>query len=99
MTIIEIKKNENGGHDNFTADSWDFPVRDGWAVIPEDVGKPATLENFPFGDVEVEEKDGVMTVTKWTAGTVPEAVELPPSEMEKLRADLDYIAIMTGVSL
>ena len=25
--------------------------------------------------------------------------ELPPSELERLRADVDYIAVMTGVTL
>ena len=29
----------------------------------------------------------------------PEAPEQSPSEMEQLRADIDYIAIMTGVEL
>lgn len=98
MTIIGIKKNASGGHDNFTAD-WEFPMMDGWAVIPEDVGTPDTLENFPFGDIEIEEKDGVMTVTKWVPGTVPVPDELPPSEMEKIRADIDFIALMKGVEL
>ena len=99
MTIIEIKKNASGGHDNFTGDNWEFPVLDGWAVIPESVGTPDTLKNFPFGDVETKVIDGVMTVTKWIPGTVPEAVELPPSEMEKMRADIDFIALMKGVDL
>ena len=29
-------------------------------------------ENFPFGEVKAEEIDGVMTVTEWIAGTMPE---------------------------
>jgi len=40
-------------------------------------------------------------VTKWVAGKIPEAEEpeAPVSETEQLRADIDYIAVMTGVEL
>ena len=95
MKLIEIKTLENGAHRNYTASITEIP--DGWAVIPKDV----ELKNFPFGEIEVEEIDGVMTVTKWTAGTIPEIeeVEQPISELEQLRADIDYIALMKGVDL
>ncbi|MBQ7974358.1 MAG: hypothetical protein IJ300_01545 [Clostridia bacterium] len=40
-------------------------------------------------------------ITNWYAGTIPEAedAEMPVSEEEQLRADVDYIAVMTGVEL
>ena len=40
-------------------------------------------------------------VTTWTAGTIPKAEEpeTPVSELEQLRADVDYIALMKGVDL
>lgn len=96
MKIIEIKALENGAHRNQTGDFASIP--EGFAVIPEDMETP----NFPFGEITVEEIDGVMTVTSWTAGTLPEPEPTPetePSEVEQLRADIDYIAIMTGVEL
>lgn len=95
MIIIEIKALSNGAHRNQAGTFVQIP--EGWAVIPEDM----TCENFPFGEVEVKEIDGVMTVTKWTAGEIPEQpeVEEQPSAMEQLRADVDYLAIMTGVEL
>lgn len=95
MRIIEIEKLSNGAHRNQTGGLNTIP--DGWAVVPEDM----ELENFPFGEVEAKEIDGVLTVTKWTAGTIPEIEEpeQPVSEVEQLRADIDYIAIMTGVDL
>lgn len=67
MRLIEIKTHENGSHNNGT---WDIPgvLPDGWAVIPEDM----VCDAFPFGEVEVEEVDGVMVVTKWTPGVIPE---------------------------
>ena len=42
-----------------------------------------------------------MTVTVMMEKEVPEApvVETEPTEVEQLRADVDYIAIMTGVEL
>lgn len=98
MRIIEIEAQENGAHRNQTGDFKTIP--DGFAVIPEDMDTP----NYPFGEIEVEEINGVMTVTKWTAGAIPEVkeetkTEAPITAMEQLRADVDYIAIMTGVEL
>ena len=72
MNIIEIKKRDNGSHDNINADYLEA-VPEGWAKIPEGMETP----NFPFGDVETEEIDGVMTVTKWTAGVMPEPEPIP----------------------
>ena len=95
MKIIEIQALENGGHRNQAGNFKNIP--EGWAIIPDDMETPS----FPFGEVEAEDIDGVMTVTKWTAGTIPEAEEpeQPISETEQLRADVDYIAVMTGVEL
>lgn len=87
MIIIETAALENGAHRN---QSMDAPlvildgcsiVPDGWALIPDDM----ETENFPFGTLEAEEVDGVMTVTSWTPGTIPEpepAPVLPPSNEE-----------------
>lgn len=94
MKIIEIQALENGGHRNQVGNFKTIP--EGWAVVPDDMEMPS----FPFGEVEAEDVEGVMTVTKWVAGTIPEADEPEPiSETEQLRADIDYIAIMTGVEL
>ena len=93
--IIRIEPYENGGHANSSYVPKIIP--DGWAVVPDDM----ELENFPFGEVTAKKLNGVMTVVKWVAGTIPEIEETEPTptEMERLRADVDYIAIMTGVEL
>lgn len=67
MQMLEIAARENGAHSNQTYHGF---LPDGWAVIPDDM----TLEAFPFGTVEatVDEETGLMTVTKWTPGTLPE---------------------------
>lgn len=96
MTIIEITALPNGAHRNQTGMFSSIP--DGWAVIHDGMETP----NFPFGEVEVAEINGVMTVTKWTAGTIPEPepeLDPEPTELEQLRADMDYIAMETGVEL
>lgn len=90
MFLIEIKKNEYGGHDNLTADYLES-VLDGYAVCPEEIGTAQTLENFPFGDIEVEEKDGVMVVTKWIAGEMPE-----PTPMPEIVTAEDILNVLTG---
>lgn len=67
MNIIEIKPLSHGAHRNQTVDKL-RALPDGWAVIPDNMETP----NFPFGELAVEKIGGVMTVTGWTAGDVPE---------------------------
>lgn len=74
MRIIEIAALDNGAHRNQTGNFSAIP--DGWAFIPDSM----TTENFPFGEVEVAEINGVMTLTKWTAGTIPEPEPEPEPE-------------------
>lgn len=93
MRIIEIKPLPNGAHRNQTGNFHAIPT--GWAVIPEDTPIP---ETFPFVDLVVEGNQ----VVSMTAGVVPEPEPEPepePTEMEQLRADIDFVAAMTGVSL
>ena len=106
IRIVEIKALDNGAHRNQTGMLSNIP--DGWAVIPGEIDTP----NFPFGEIETKDEevkniiyvDGKKTektstikvVTKWTAGVIP---EMEVSEVEKLRADIDFVAIMTGVEL
>lgn len=94
MNMLEIKALENGAHNNQT---YHGVLPDGWAVIPDGMA----LENFPFGEVEAEEINGVMTVTKWTPGIMPEVEETEeqPSQMDILEAQVTYTAMMTDTLL
>ena len=74
MTIVEIKPLNNGAHRNQTSRTLTVP--DGWAVIPPDM----ETQNFPFGDLTAEEIDGIMTVTSWTPGVIPEPEPEPEPE-------------------
>ena len=95
MTIIEIIALPNGAHRNQTWSSSTIP--EGWAFIPTS-DLPVS---FPFVDIEVETIEGIPTVVKMIEKEMPEdeEVEPAPSAMEQLRADIDYLAIMTGVEL
>lgn len=93
MKIIEIKPLENGAHRNQTGNFSTIPT--GWAEIPADVAIP---ETFPFVSIEVEDNK----VVSMTAGVVPDPEPEPepePTETEQLRADVDFLAAMAGVTL
>lgn len=96
MKILEITALSNGAHRNQSGNFRTVP--DGWAIIPENM----ICENFPFGVVEAEEVNGIMTVTKWTAGETPEPEPEPTpeptaeeriSELEAQLAESDEAAI------
>lgn len=77
MRIIEISAQDNRAHRNQTGTF--FTVPDGWAIIPDDM----VCENFPFGEIEVKEIDGIMTVIKWIPGEIPAEPTLSPSELRE----------------
>ena len=82
MRIIEVKTLSNGAHRNYRGTIAKVP--EGWAKVPDDMETP----NFPFGEIKVEEIDGVMTVTKWVAGTIPEKPKekAPITQEERIAA-------------
>ena len=93
MKIIEIQALDNGPHRNQTTTSTTIPT--GWAEIPADMSIPDT---FPFVDIQVEGQ----RVVSMTAGVVPDPEPQPepePTETEQLRADVDFLAAMAGVTL
>lgn len=93
MRIIELQALDNGAHRNQTTTSTTIPT--GWAEIPADVSIP---ETFPFVDLAVEGQ----RVVSMTAVVVPDPEPQPdpePTETEQLRADVDFLSAMMGVSL
>lgn len=87
MLIIEIKALDNGAHRNQNGSV----MLEGWAVIPPDVGTAETLENFPFGNFEVEEVNGVPTMKKdsWVPLPMPEPEPIPEQPEDDVWAELD----------
>ena len=74
MRLIKISQSEKGSHAYQTIDRV-IEIPKGWAVIPDDMETP----NLPFGDITVEDIDGVPTVTSWTPREMP---EVPEAEAE-----------------
>lgn len=74
MTIIKISPEPMGDHQNqtiYNRTPADFSIPEGYAVIPEEWNLD-TIENFPFGEIEVNIIDGIPYVTKWTSIPKPE---------------------------
>lgn len=105
MTIIKIAPHENGAHDNQTISGVTpetFPIPDGYAVIPEELGTPETLENYPFGEIAVEDRSGIPTVSSWTPLPMPDPEPVPdpePTQLDRVEAQATYTAMMTDTLL
>ena len=93
MKIIEIRALDNGAHRNQTTTSTTIPT--GWAEIPADVSIP---ETFPFVDVVTSGGKIVSLRAREVPAPEPEP-EPNPTETEQLRADVDFLAAMAGVTL
>ena len=95
MRMIEIAALDNGAHRNQT---FNGKLPTGWALIPDNM----ECENFPFGEVTAEEIDGVMTVTEWVPGEIPEPEPVPepePTQLDTIEAQVAYTAMMTDTLL
>jgi hypothetical protein len=89
MKLIKIEKLQSNAH--FVAvNNAIKEVPEGWAVIPNGMGTP----NLPYGNIIVEEIDGVPTVTSWTPGEMPE----PMPEVKAEPTANELIDILLGVS-
>ena len=94
LTIIEIAAREDGGHglqsQSHRTECW----LEGWIAVPPQLEK-AAWECCGYCTLDIQ--DGVLVGL--TPGEVPAPPEQAPTEVEQLRADVDYLAIMTGVEL
>ena len=103
MQIIEIESLENGAHRN--QDGFIGEVPAGWAVIPDGM----ELQNFPFGDLTVDETQTPPVMTSWTPLPVPDdptsetdhpTVEARltalEAEAEQAKADREALNILLG---
>lgn len=90
MRMIEITALENGAHRNQTPSKVSV-LPEGWAVIPDDMDTP----NFPFGNIIVEEANGIPTVTTWIPGVLPEPAPVedeptPQDDTDAMLIDHEY---------
>lgn len=87
MIMIEIASLENGAHRNQTYSGF---LPDGWALVPDNM----ETENFPFGEVTVEEIDERMVVATWAPLPMPE----PEPEPEPEPTADDVLNALLGVT-
>lgn len=74
------------------------PYGDEYAIVPDNMVQ-AIMETGGFCDIELnEDETEVISFTPREIPYIPEP-EVEPTENEKLRADVDYIAVMTGIEL
>ena len=99
MRAIEIAALSNGAHRNQTGLD---VLPDGWARIPDEM----ETQNFPFGNIDVEEIDNIMTVTSWVPGIIPgqePSAVIDKTKQSKLteisKSCEDYIYAGTDVTL
>lgn len=87
MKIIQIEKLSNGSHRNQSGNIATIPR--GWAVVPKGLETP----NFPFGEIEVSQINGVEVVTKWTATDIPVIEKTEPSFTPSAQDDVDTMLV------
>lgn len=98
--VISIKTyGENKMHDIQTNSGWGKnPYGEDYAVVPDDMVQDIMATQ---GYCDIVLNDDNTEVVSFTAREIPVLPEPEPpvSETEQLRADVDYIAAMTGVEL
>ena len=94
LTIIELTARPDGGHalqsQSHRTQCW----LEGWIAVPDHL-REAVWDCGGYCDLTVEE--GVLT--NLTPREQPRQPEPEPTEVEQLRADVDFLAVMAGVSL
>lgn len=86
-------------HDIQTNSGWaENPYGERYTVVPDEMVQDVVATH---GFCDIVLNDEGTELVSYTAREIPETPEpeTPVSEMEQLRADIDYIAIMTGVEL
>ena len=76
LRMIQINTLPDGGH---RSQGYHGEVVEGYALIPEDMETP----NFPFGEVEAAEINGIVTMTKWTPGNVTDPGTPTPAQQRE----------------
>ena len=97
MTIIQIEALDTGQHPIQSQSGSTSCWLEGWVEVPEHL-ESAVWDSLGWCDLDIQ--DGVLVGITQTERPEPEPEpEAPPTELEQLRADIDFLAAMQGVSL
>ena len=97
MTIIKIEPLETGQHPIQSQSGRTSYWIDGWVEVPVHL-EPSVWSSLGWCDLDIQ--DGVLVGITPTERPEPEPEPpAPPTELEQLRADIDFLAAMGGVTL
>lgn len=97
MTIIQIEALDTGQHPIQSQSGRTSCWLEGWVEVPEHL-EAHVWDSLGWCDLDIQ--DGVLVGITPTERPEPEPEpETPPTELEQLRADIDFLAAMQGVSL
>ena len=94
LTIIELAQRADGGHGLQSQSHRTQCWLEGWVAVPPDLEEQVWACR---GYCDLVLTDGALTGLTPREPPAPESE--PPTEVEQLRADVDFLAIMTGVTL
>ena len=83
-------------HSIQTNSSWTNNPYEDYVIVPEEMVEDIFTTK---GICDIVLNDEGTEVVSFVARDIPEPEPEPVTEMEQLRADVDYIAVMTGVEL
>lgn len=97
MTIIQIEALDTGQHPIQSQSGRTSCWLEGWVEVPEHL-EAHVWDSLGWCDLDIQ--DGVLVGITPTERPEPEPEpEAPPTELEQLRADIDFLAAMGGVTL
>lgn len=97
LTIIELQGREDGCHGLQSQSHRTACWLEGWVAVPQELCQ-AAWDCGGCCDLELDGQGALVGLTPRERPAPPETVPEPTAE-EQLRADVDYLAIMMGVSL
>ena len=97
MTIIQISALETGQHPIQSQSGRDACWLEGWIEVLPQLEKDV-WDTLGWCNLNIQ--DGkLVSITPTTRPDPPPEPPKEPTEAEKLRADVDYLSVMTGVEL
>ena len=95
LTIIELSAREDGGHGLQSQSHRTQCWLDGWVAVPPRLEQEVWACGG-YCDLKLDEQGGLVGITP--TGRPPDP-EPEPTEVQQLRADMDYLAALGGVEL
>ena len=95
LTIIELEARPDGGHGLQSQSGRQECWLEGWVAVPEALRR-TVWDCAGYCELTLNREGNLTAVTPIAR---PEPPEPEPTGEEKLRADVDYLAAMTGVEL